>query len=105
MRLNKERSHHCVTRIEWLMFECKSAIGCRLLPLATTCFEFDPDIQEVCARRLLDECSCKRFIQQLFCVAELFLRHEVPGERLQFDQRLRTLIFPPFAPHSQPFAM
>src|SRR5882762_3387072 len=91
--------------MEGLMFDGQSGIGCSLLPLTTTCFEIDPESQEVRAGRPLDECSSERFIQRLFCVAELFLSHEVPGETLQFGQRLRTLTLPPFAPHGQPFAM
>ncbi len=105
MGLDKERSHHGITRIEGLMFECKSGFGRSLLPLTPTRFEIGPESQEVCAWGLPGECRCKRFIQQLFCVAELFLSHEYAGETLQFVQSLRVLISRSFAPQGQRFAM
>ncbi len=86
-----------------LIFTSQRLIGCRLRPLTATRLQIDPKSQQFCTGRLPDECRSKRFNQQLFVVAILFLGHENSGETLQFRQRLRRIAFSPFAQQRQCF--
>src|SRR5882672_8411916 len=87
------------------MFECERGIDYSFLPQTTASFETNSEIQKVCARRLLDEGRRQRFIQQLFCVAKLFLSDEVADEGLQLRQCLRRLSSGPLAPKCQRLTM